>query len=195
MYNKDLMLLGSNDFKRHLVSFPDLSDEERGEIRCTDLTYLHLYFGVLPEKMTIPLLAKVSRFKEFQIGDKGVFPLYPIVQSSWDGGQLADWLITAKIVQESKRFEITDKLTGRHFLEGCVLGVLGENDLLKVCKKLSWKVKNVASDASELIGDSDELRSGICALFDLNQDANRDLTELFEKDLPSPFGICVRSIH
>jgi hypothetical protein len=190
MNNKDLMLLGTNDFKRRLFDFPDLSDEERGEINCTEVTYSHLCFGVLPDKMTFYLLAKLVRSKEFNIRETDAFPLYPIVQSSWDGGRLADRLISAKIVQESKRAVITERLTGRHFLEGCVLGVLDEKDVQKVSQKLSLKAGNV----SGLIGDSDELKSTFCSLFELNPEdlpVGDDLGELFEKRFKFP----IRELH
>jgi hypothetical protein len=185
MYKKELTLLGTNDFKRLLFSFPNLSDEERTEVIGTEITYLHLYFGVVPKNMTISLLAKIARFKEFEIEEHSAFPLYPIVQSSWDGARLANWLISAGKVKESKRADITEKLTGEHFLHGYVKDILKKEDLELIYVSLADKWAFIFSSISYLLEESEELKSAICTLFNIDQKRlpiDRDIGRLLKKN-------------
>jgi hypothetical protein len=183
MSNQDKLQLSYSDMRRILYVLPGLSDEERGDVVGSDTSFLHICFGVVPNTMSYQLLAKFARTEEFQVDTDLAFPLCPMVQSSWNGEKLADWLITAKLVSESKRPNITAKLTGKHFLAGCVLGVLTKADIRKISKSVSKKAKSIASKALILSQSSDQLKSAICALFSLEPKdlcQNADLGKLLE---------------
>src|SRR5579864_8650818 len=100
----DIHLLESTeDFKTRILKSDIFSDIDRAEISRSDLSFSNVQFGVVPEGMGIPVFMKIIYLDRSWFNRNVVVPLLPFVHKSWTGSHLADWLISARIVDVSKR--------------------------------------------------------------------------------------------
>ena len=60
--------------------------------------------------MTIATFLEIIKLEGLKFIKRIGIPLLPAVQHSWNGSQVADWLISGEMVNESKRSIITENL-------------------------------------------------------------------------------------
>jgi hypothetical protein len=129
---KDLYLLSSDEFKACLFALRDFPLKLRDEVFRSNITFPNIVFGIVPDGMKAAAFHDLLMFKGLFYHTITAGPLLPIVQESWDGSQVADWLIQAIIVGESKRSFISKNLDGHRFLQGQVHNVLTEYEIREV---------------------------------------------------------------
>jgi hypothetical protein len=164
---KDWSLLSSDEFKEIILTSRDFPQYLHYEVAWSDMSFLNIYYNRVPDKMSIATFLKVKEVKTIS-GYARIFPSLPMVQNSWTGNQIADWLIAAKIVDESWRYDIAKKLDGRTFLEGRVLGVLYEKEVGKLKDKLLEFAEYISNKAWKQIESSREETSALRDFFGKN---------------------------
>jgi hypothetical protein len=140
-------MLSPEDFKKRVLALKDFPQEYRREILRFSIWFLNIKFGVVPDRMRSEAYQRLLELEEFKDYNIAPGPLLPFIQRSWDGGQVAGWLIRAKIVAESRRSIISENLNGRQIYEGQLSGILTDvemNDAHRVLKeKISTLSKTV----------------------------------------------------
>jgi hypothetical protein len=147
--DQELFLLSSYVFKSRILCFPDFPKKWQDEVDHSNLSFLNIFFGIVPDGMKLAAFVDVTLLEVFQIRTLFTTPLLPPIQESWDGSQVADWLISAEIANESSRSDISEQLDGRRFLRGnisCSQEILREEAKLELRTKISsivplvWKL-------------------------------------------------------
>jgi hypothetical protein len=162
--NDSLLLESSEVFKGRLLNLNVFSEDERNEILRSDISFMNIKFGVTPNQMSETLLVKIMMLESWFNG-KIPLPLLPSVKESWTGSRLADWLITAKIVDSSKREIISEKLNGKSFLEGCVLDVLTPWEVKQAVTKLIIKLDVLSELLWDMTQSPNNMRAALGVFF------------------------------
>jgi hypothetical protein len=121
-----------DDFKARVLEMPSLPRDLRDEISHSNLSFLHISFGIVPDGMTQEVFLEIIRLGEFRCCTHVRMPPLPPIQESWDGNRVADWLISADIIKESRRSIISKNLDGRRFLQGLVHDFMTEEESRRV---------------------------------------------------------------
>ena len=129
--------MNADEFKRRMFALHNFPRNLQDEVERSDLSYMHIYLGIVPNGMTLATFLEIIRTEELKFNKRIGMPLLPPVQRSWDGSQVADWLISGGMVDKSKRSIITEKLDGRRFLEGDFNGVLTKEEIEKINSRLA----------------------------------------------------------
>ena len=82
----------------------------------------------------------IIRMKELGFNEALGMPLFPLVQHTWDGKRLADWMKSARLVNESRLPIIEETLDGCSFLEGGISGVLTREEIQLIDFRLRTKI-------------------------------------------------------
>jgi hypothetical protein len=164
---KDWSLLRPDEFKEIVLASRGFTQDLHDGIARSDMSFLNIYYNRVPDKMTMATFLKVKKIKAMS-EYSGIFPSLPMVQNSWTGSQIADWLIAAEIVDESWRYDITRKLDGRIFLEGRILEVLYEKEVGELNDKLLKFAAYISHNAWGQIKSSREESSALSDFFGKN---------------------------
>ncbi len=172
------LLLPAEDFKRQLLSSPGFSDEQLAEISQSDFCFKNVYFGIVPEGMSIPLFLDIMA-RCLSLSEKMCArPLFPPVQRTWDGARVADWLINEEVVDISKRLEVASKLTGDLFLQGRVLGVLEKESVKTLRDRLRTKVSYISDYIWNYARAANNLVAVVCGFFGIDLGNIRSMADL-----------------
>jgi hypothetical protein len=153
---KDLYWLSSEDFKTYLLARENFPLSLKDEVVCSNMSYLHIVFGIVPDGMSVATFNKILRLENFFWHRLSIGPFLPIVQESWNGAQVSEWLIRAKIVHEPKRSLISENLDGRRFLLGQVHDVLSEHEIKEMILNIQGKAYSLARNVWNLSRPSHE---------------------------------------
>src|SRR5260370_33208455 len=110
--------MDSEAFKKKILEIPNFPPGWRDEVGRSDLCFLHIVFNIVPKGIRIAAFLDIIKLGHFRSRTCHNMPLLPPVQESWDGNEVADWLISAGIVEESRRSSISKNLNGRRFRQG-----------------------------------------------------------------------------
>ena len=184
--------MDANEFKRKLFERQNFPKSLRNEVERSDLSYMHIWLGVVPNGMTLATFRELTRMEELKFNENVCMPFLPAVQYSWDGKRVADWLISGRMVDESKRSIITQKLDGRRFLQGDINRILTKEEIDEVNSKLARGVSKRSSRVSRCY-DSHELRHAFFRRF-FNMDiegepSRRNLVRMFKRKYSLTFRI------
>ena len=161
----ELYQMDSDTFKKKILEIPNFPRGWRDEVGRSDLCFLHIVFNIVPKGIRIAAFLDIIKLGHFQCGR---LPLLPPVQDSWDGNEVADWLISAGIVGESRRSSISKNLNGRRFRQGLVHDVLTEYEIGKVNRDLYDRPSGFHSDIWEFFPPSHAGHSAVCRFFNIN---------------------------
>jgi hypothetical protein len=174
---KALFFLNVDGFKTKILAVHAFPQELRDEIFHSNMMlYMNILFGIVPDGMGMKAFLCLRQLKLFiPFGTVGK-PLLPIVQNSWNGDQVADWLIGMEVVDKSKRFIISEKLDGNRFLRGRVHDILTDEDIARFNAAISVKAEFLLNDVWDISRDSQEHRSVLGRFF------NMDFESILSKD-------------
>jgi hypothetical protein len=137
---EELQYLSSEDFKERLLELVHYSEEREKEVRHCSVWYINVMLGSVPYRMTQETFLDIVRIGEFKFNVCIGMPLLPVVQRSWSGSQVADWLISAESADESKRSSLSSDLNGCRFLQGNLLEYLTKEEIDQLDAKLRSKI-------------------------------------------------------
>ena len=157
--------MSSEDFKEKLLTSGNIPGRLKPELDRSDLSFPHVQFGVVPNGMRPKVFLDIISLIAFVILKELFFPLLPFVQSFWSGDEVAFWLESAEIVDESRRSTISENLDGDSFLKGRAREVLTEDEMRKLNVSLRKKIAFLSSHIWEWATLSDGLRSTLCRIF------------------------------
>jgi hypothetical protein len=160
-------MLRPEEFKKRALALHDFPQEYRREVLRFSIWFLNIKFGVVPDRMRSEAYQRLLELKEFKDYNIAPRPLLPFIQRSWDGAQVADWFISAKIVDESRRSIISEKLTGRHIYEGQLNGVLTDAEIDDAHKQLKAKISVLSGLVWDMSKSLPKLRPFISETLDL----------------------------
>jgi hypothetical protein len=163
-------LLSADEFKSRVVALHDFPQEHRREVLRFNIRYLNVKFGVVPERMKLDAfesLSKLGVFKDYVLLSR---PLLPFIQSSWDGTQVADWLINAGCVDVSRRLIISENITGRDIYEGRPNDILTYEEIRNAQQYLKEKISKLSKAVWDMSTSSPESRPFIQQTLDLEMD-------------------------
>jgi hypothetical protein len=120
--------MNAKEFKAKLFALDDFPYSWRNEVERSNLSFMNISFGIIPNGMSQEVFLGILRLGEFLCINHIIVPLLPPIQYSWKGSQVFDWLISAKIVDESRRSIISENLDGSCFLQGLVDGILTKEE-------------------------------------------------------------------
>jgi hypothetical protein len=149
-----LLKMGTNDSKGIILALHNFPEKWREEVTRSNLSFLYISFGVVPERMNLSVFLDVLKLWKFRSNNLFALPLLPPVQDSWKGGQVADWLISARIVDESKRSIISEQLDGSRFIRGGAFDLLANEEIDKLFFELQTKISSIAPFVRNLIKGS-----------------------------------------
>jgi hypothetical protein len=175
--DRELCLLSSYDFINEIVCLPDFPKKWRDEVDHSNLTFMNILFGVVPDGMKLAAFVDVAMLEVFQIRTLFTTPFLPPIQDTWDGSQVADWLISAGIENESKRSNISNCLDGRCFLRGDdYCGVEGISEEAK--SELRTKISSIVPLVWKLTRTSHKLCSITRQFFNMDFENISSMEEL-----------------
>jgi hypothetical protein len=139
-YSDEWSKLSSDEFKQRLYEQSEFPSLHLDEVASSDITFLNVVYGKVPEGMSMVAFVDILGMELFTNYRDMPLPLFPIVHEAWTGCRVAEWLISAGITTESKRRAICGNLDGLCFVQGRVKGILSDDELKDLCKRLEKKV-------------------------------------------------------
>ena len=186
-----LLFMNADEFKEKMFALHNFPRHLRDEVDRSDLSYMHIWLGIVPERMSQETFLKIIRIEELKFNKHIGLPLLPAVQHSWSGSRVADWLISGGMVNESKRSIITEKLDGCRFLEGDINGILTKEEIDTVNSKLAKGISKRSSQVFDRFKSSPMRSAFFRRIFymDLNHvSSTEEVERMFKQDVFSCFS-------
>ena len=165
-------------FKEIILAHSRFPEELRVEVIHSSISQLNFMLGVVPIGMSYRTCCQLMNLEVSWFDEKVAMPLLPPLQCSWDSGQIADWLVGARIVNESRRATIIEDLEEDIFPPRDVLDVLTNDEHNKANFILNVKIYLMAPLVWELSRTSNELCTTICCFFDMDLESVASMDEL-----------------
>jgi hypothetical protein len=165
----ELLSLDSDEFKRRALALQDIPHGIRDGISRSDMLFLNITLGIVPEGMEVDMFLNILKLQHFTYHGIEARPVVPIVQESWNGNQVVDWLISGRMVSERRRSILLEKLDGKSFREGRVQGVLSYDEILTVNASIWEKAIRLAEYVRKIATrPGARAHSSICRLFNID---------------------------
>jgi hypothetical protein len=183
-------MLSPDEFKSKVIALLDFPQEVCDEVVGVNIRYLNVKFGVIPARMRMESFQGLLKLEEFRGHNLVTGPPLPFIQSSWNGKQVADWLISAGSVQECRRNIISDNLTGNDICKGHLKDIVTYAEMAHAQDRLADKISSVSKKVWDMFHSSPELRPSINQTLLLQiegltseEDVNRILTNRYYDEM------------